>query len=643
MFLLKRGWAYTSKYIFIVLAILVYSLSFNPTRILAAPVAETGEVFYTLSESDAVYDVFTGSSQQDAYDGLWIKITLPKNVELSFRLRSNTGGGCIIAAAYEDGSWNIDQGHFSTTRDDNWAGTTIVSTAGWVAIFVRAEDCQPSVKYPIEVYFEARTSPASSTPETTEPPPTEPPPTDPPTTEPPPSATVDFWAEDYDIERGQCTVVHWRVAHGTVYWEGQSTHSAAQAEVCPAETTTYKLEVQGEDGQWHNESLTIYVEELVATTPPPIRTPYVLAVTHSENLNTQVDTADAWAKIETWLDDYYEPLDTIDLYEEGVVATDWEAIRDTIHSRIRTYPGNPEYLLIIGGPAVVAFGQLPNPTEDGDTLYTDDVYGNTVADADDVPDIPVARLPDGGDFGLYELQFGRKELSNAGFQGTNYHSGYAFGHHLRPYAQTISDLIQASNTIWVPPTLAGTWLNGLHGKNIYFILHGSDEDTSQWWGDTGEGKGSDRYPVGWDRGYSTRWENVVSGACYGAYIGTPSDPRAPFESISLSFLSNGTRAFMGYTVTAYSLRARKRTVSCSNGSCKATFSNTRDNVEEGNAYLGYTTYQSIMSGDHPLDAFWKAKMGMANSLGPSRAQELKIMHGFTFYGLPPVNDYSRYE
>ncbi|HJX38046.1 MAG TPA: hypothetical protein VJ714_05580, partial [Anaerolineae bacterium] len=72
------------------------------------------------------------------------------------------------------------------------------------------------------------------------------------------------------------------------------------------------------------------------------------------------------------------------------------------------------FLLIVGDHDVVPFAVLPNPTEDGDVLFTDDVYGDTDHDVLTMPDIPVARIPDGSSLDLLVTQLSASTVPEGG-------------------------------------------------------------------------------------------------------------------------------------------------------------------------------------------------------------------------------------
>ncbi|HEM62472.1 MAG TPA: hypothetical protein ENO24_09290, partial [Chloroflexi bacterium] len=73
---------------------------------------------------------------------------------------------------------------------------------------------------------------------------------------------------------------------------------------------------------------------------------------------------------------------------------------DALLANMRGVAETCPFLLIVGDWDIVPPGVLPNPTEDGDPLISDDIYGDTDHDGLTVIDIPVARIPDGDSLDL---------------------------------------------------------------------------------------------------------------------------------------------------------------------------------------------------------------------------------------------------
>jgi len=412
-----------------------------------------------------------------------------------------------------------------------------------------------------------------------------------------------------------------------------------------AERGTYLIRVfSAADGDHSSEqpyTLSIRVSEPATPTRGPTHTPaamptpstpWVLVVTDPPALDFELGRSGAWSTIEGWLQTRYGNIDLLDLDAEGV-AINGMAIDRAIETRFATYTRPPSFILIVGGPAVVPFATVANPKGDGDTLFTDDVYGDMDHDAEQVPDVATARLPDGGDFELYNAQF----TLGQGRTHSRWGSAMAIGQPFRPYASEIAAVIGAQ-VQWSPPVDVNTVRWGQ--ANAYFIVHGADWDTSQWWGDDGDDSVPD--PVAFNVSRATGTQGtVVSGACYGAYLGTSTAPVARGGSIALQFLRNGAEAFVGHTASTTSVRGRITVWNCIpfTDLCWVGAQVDEWPVSEGPAFIEWSVLNYVHSGQHPLLAYHQAKADLAASLGPEpsiRTIERKALHSFVFYGLPPA-------
>ena len=91
--------------------------------------------------------------------------------------------------------------------------------------------------------------------------------------------SISFWADENQIQQGDCTDLNWNVKHAdSISLEGKAVSASGSQQVCPSQSTTYTLNASGTAGQ-KQESLTISV-----TSPPPPadQTPPVITnVNHS--------------------------------------------------------------------------------------------------------------------------------------------------------------------------------------------------------------------------------------------------------------------------------------------------------------------------------------------------------------------------
>jgi len=73
-------------------------------------------------------------------------------------------------------------------------------------------------------------------------------------------SAIEFTADDYEITRGKCTTLRWRVTNvRAVYLNGQGVAGEASQRICPENTTTYELRVEGENSTITSRKLNIVV------------------------------------------------------------------------------------------------------------------------------------------------------------------------------------------------------------------------------------------------------------------------------------------------------------------------------------------------------------------------------------------------
>jgi hypothetical protein len=234
-------------------------------------------------------------------------------------------------------------------------------------------------------------------------------------------------------------------------------------------------------------------------------------------------------------------------------------------------------VLIVGGDKVVPFHNLPNPTDDADTIVpSDNPYGSLDKNYY-VADWPVGRLPgdSSDDSGLLLAQ-----LRNA----SQYHSDETestswLNQIIRvllfwnqTYAKNFTNL-GYSASIWQRSSLSAFRPLG-EGRNLftspngksaafsvtrvgsapfaYFNLHGV-EDGSDWYGqkDSTDDSAGEDYPVALTPAQLLKNNScpriVFSEACYGGHILNKNET----ESIALTFLGQGVLAMIASSTVAY--------------------------------------------------------------------------------------------
>ena len=306
-------------------------------------------------------------------------------------------------------------------------------------------------------------------------------------------------------------------------------------------------------------------------------------------------------------------------------------------------------LLIIGGPDIIPFHHLPNPTDDGDPDVPSD---NPYATADEnyfVPEWPVGRLPSGagrspepllrllrqatGNYtkrkSLSRLQYWLSVVFNLLFKRS---SGPAkppspmdsFGYSANIWKASSSEVYTAIGDPQALVTSPPWDANALPAEGLlpahlsYFNLHGI-EDGSEWYGQRSPADASTlpEYPVALrpaDVADSGRAPAMVfSEACYGANIAD----KAVNDALSLRFLDCGTRVIVGSTKIAY-------------GSVTPPLI--------GADLLGRQFWQNLNAGWPAGEALRQAKLQMAkemhNRQGYLDGEDQKTLISFILYGDP---------
>ncbi len=241
-------------------------------------------------------------------------------------------------------------------------------------------------------------------------------------------------------------------------------------------------------------------------------------------------------------------------------------------------------LLIVGGPEIIPYHNLPNPTNDNDLdVPSDNPYG-TIDENYFIPQWPVGRLPGetGSDAGLLLYQIRnliyqyQKRTKQAKFNGINFASLFDWLSNLLADLRGVVDHAQNlgyAAEVWreaaaavykaagktrdlqlSPPIYSGSLrLNKKQGHELgYFNLHGI-EDGANWYGqkDFSSTSSGPDYPIALTpkmfNEHIPSPKLVFTEACYGANI----IKKRQHEALSLKFLDSGTTSFVGSTCIAY--------------------------------------------------------------------------------------------
>ncbi len=271
-----------------------------------------------------------------------------------------------------------------------------------------------------------------------------------------------------------------------------------------------------------------------------------------------------------------EPAKAEDPWELKLILADLDAVLAKHGEMIGA-------LLIVGGPEVVPFHHLPNPVDDVDVDAPSD---NPYATRDEnyfIPEWPVGRLPGGAQSDPEPLLQTIRGITERHLQVSKHSPWYrrlrvwlknriwfnprrvqpSWGYTAavwRRAALSVFRPIGPPHSMLVSPPVQVNGKPGRTDKNKalptarlgYFNLHGL-LDASEWYGqrDPTDPNSEPDYPV------ALRPEDIVNGgrapqvvfseACYGAHIiGKQVD-----EALALKFLTSGSQAVVGSTVTAY--------------------------------------------------------------------------------------------
>lgn len=209
--------------------------------------------------------------------------------------------------------------------------------------------------------------------------------------------------------------------------------------------------------------------------------------------------------------------------------------------------------LFIGGHDLIPFHEVPNPTHDEDNAILSDLPYASRGDDFLVPQRSIGRIPDAngdhGDFlaGILERMVRYHEAQN-GFEGSFGYSASIWRRASREVFRIIGD----PDRMRVSPPITSDGLEQTWMKKhiLYFNLHGSRE-TPNWYGQRAPTDPPEfsEFPVAIRPGNVPPLQRscVYSEACYGAWI----KEKAPHESLALTFMAEGSIAFVGSTAIAY--------------------------------------------------------------------------------------------
>jgi hypothetical protein len=137
----------------------------------------------------------------------------------------------------------------------------------------------------------------------------------------PPPAQVNFRVDRNNLTAGECTTLRWDVENATaVYLNGAGVAGHDTQNICPANTTTYNLQVEAPGGNV-DRSVTVTVSAPVDNTPPPVPSPAVPA--NGLVIDCRATQTLAWTPVDDpgGIAGYYVKL------ERQVTANQWQSVR----------------------------------------------------------------------------------------------------------------------------------------------------------------------------------------------------------------------------------------------------------------------------------------------------------------------------
>lgn len=325
------------------------------------------------------------------------------------------------------------------------------------------------------------------------------------------------------------------------------------------------------------------------------------------------------------------------------------ALQD-LDAALATKGGRIGALLIVGGPQVVPFHQLPNPTDDVDEEVLSD---NPYAALDSnyfVPEWPVGRLTgeNSPDAGLLLQQIRQsvkyhtqavqnpKALQRIGnlinilnfftFLRRGNHKVASFGYTASVWRRSslaaYRPVGEGRSLLISPPQSSGSFnpTKLTHTPLSYYNLHGL-ADTAEWYGqrdpyEVGEGS---EYPVALSikdlpkNGSAPKI--IFSEACYGGFTNEKTEK----DSIALRFLSIGSMAVVGSTCISY-------------GSVTTPL--------VGADLLGFLFWSALKEGYSVGEALSQAKVGLVREMNKRQGyldgEDQKTLISFVLYGDPLV-------
>jgi Flp pilus assembly protein TadD len=334
-----------------------------------------------------------------------------------------------------------------------------------------------------------------------------------------------------------------------------------------------------------------------------------------------------------------EPVDTLDPWAV-------KRILDQLDTRLEEQVKEIGWLLLIGGPDVIAFHRLPNPTEDYDAdIPSDNPYG-CCDDNYFLPQRAVGRIPDGADHDPTALLRGLSTALAAHHAARRARANWwsqlvsallwllrrraapetSFGYTASVWRRASLEVfskIGSTRQLRISPPVTSREFNSLAlgpASYGYFNLHGI-ADGPAWYGQRDPTFPADYpdFPIALspeDVGAQGSVPEVVfTEACYGALI----DGKTADTALALKFVASGAQMVVGSTSIAY-------------GGLNASL--------EAADLLASFFWQELLNGSPGGRALQRAKMAFARHLderqGYLDGEDQKTLISFVYYGDPSI-------
>lgn len=363
-----------------------------------------------------------------------------------------------------------------------------------------------------------------------------------------------------------------------------------------------------------------------------------------------IQNLEVWSSVVFYPDDVSQ-LPDLDL--KPVIASDPGQVKLALNDLDEALAKRGEMigaLLIVGGPEIIPYYNLPNPTDDNDKDVPSDNPYSTIDENFYLPQWPVGRLPGetGSDSGLllsqirqliyhYEkggiktkksvlnlqsiLELIMNFLFNLG-GSTNNHRGLGYSAEIwrRSSALVYKNVGNSRELQLSPPTNSTSLIiNKKPGHNLgYFNLHGI-KDGPNWYGqkDFSSTSSDPDYPIALTPAMFSKQtpapELTFTEACYGANV----IDKKHEDALALKFLDSGAKTFVGSTCISY-------------GSVMPPLVSAD--------YLAEKFWQNVFSGEAVGFALMNAKLSLAEDMieaqGYLDGEDQKTLLSFVLFGDP---------